>query len=53
MKKPPPPSSHTHIYIQLIYICFRSIPHFLSFIPFTPSSHPSYVALTWRVILQG
>ncbi|KAF5753545.1 hypothetical protein HanXRQr2_Chr17g0781301 [Helianthus annuus] len=49
-----PSPSLTHLYIQLIYIyILGSSPHFLSFVPFVSSSHPSYVALTWRIILQG
>ncbi|MFS7970121.1 hypothetical protein Hanom_Chr09g00817281 [Helianthus anomalus] len=48
-----PSPSLTHLYIQHIHIHFRFIPRFLTTILFAPSSHPSYVAPTWQIILQG
>ncbi|MFS7990770.1 hypothetical protein Hanom_Chr11g01062841 [Helianthus anomalus] len=41
--------THIYTYNSYVYTLGPSL-HFLSFIPFAPSSHPSYVALTWWVI---
>ncbi|KAJ0852342.1 hypothetical protein HanRHA438_Chr14g0637021 [Helianthus annuus] len=51
-KKQPSPFSHTYTYNIYIYILGPS-PHFHTSILFSPSSHQSYVAPTWRIILQG